>query len=98
MYPLVYLFCSFLLAPKNMEEAGVDGALIVQPLNHKFDHSLVTRSVQLALYFIFIEKYLIWILFISHMRINSAFYTSREPQERMDRTSNMLDKGAAYGL
>lgn len=27
-----------------MEEAGVDGALIVQPINHKFDHSLVTRS------------------------------------------------------
>ncbi|KAF3432358.1 hypothetical protein FNV43_RR27098 [Rhamnella rubrinervis] len=24
-----------------MEEAGVDGALIVQPINHKFDHSLV---------------------------------------------------------
>ena len=27
-----------------MEEARVDGALIVQPINHKFDHSLVTRS------------------------------------------------------
>lgn len=27
-----------------MEEAEVDGALIVQPINHKFDHSLVTRS------------------------------------------------------
>lgn len=26
-----------------MEEAGVDGALIVQPINHKFDHSYVTR-------------------------------------------------------
>lgn len=25
-----------------MEEAGVDGALIVQPINHKFDHSYVT--------------------------------------------------------
>ncbi|XP_030956645.1 uncharacterized protein LOC115978894 [Quercus lobata] len=25
-----------------MAEAGVDGALIVQPINHKFDHSLVT--------------------------------------------------------
>uniref|UniRef100_A0A2P2KHS2 4-sulfomuconolactone hydrolase n=1 Tax=Rhizophora mucronata TaxID=61149 RepID=A0A2P2KHS2_RHIMU len=25
-----------------MEEASVDGALIVQPINHKFDHSLVT--------------------------------------------------------
>ncbi|KAJ0239998.1 Uncharacterized protein HA466_0227000 [Hirschfeldia incana] len=27
---------------KNMEDARVDGALIVQPINHKFDHSLVT--------------------------------------------------------
>ncbi|KAI9125693.1 hypothetical protein K1719_003111 [Acacia pycnantha] len=26
-----------------VEEAGVDVALIVQPINHKFDHSLVTR-------------------------------------------------------
>lgn len=34
-----------------MEEAGVDGALIVQPINHKFDHSLVTRSTRLSLYF-----------------------------------------------
>ncbi|KAF4390534.1 hypothetical protein F8388_006031 [Cannabis sativa] len=29
-----------------MEEAGVDGALIVQPINHKFDHSLVTSVLQ----------------------------------------------------
>ncbi|CAI0381345.1 unnamed protein product [Linum tenue] len=29
-----------------MEEAGVDGALIVQPINHKFDHSLVTSVVK----------------------------------------------------
>ncbi|KAJ0717777.1 putative 2-amino-3-carboxymuconate-6-semialdehyde decarboxylase, metal-dependent hydrolase [Helianthus annuus] len=28
-----------------MEEAGVDGALIVQPINHKFDHSYVTSRV-----------------------------------------------------
>lgn len=28
-----------------MEEAGVDGALIVQPIDHKFDHSYVSRSV-----------------------------------------------------
>lgn len=28
-----------------MEDAGVDGALIVQPINHKFDHSYVTRYV-----------------------------------------------------
>lgn len=28
-----------------MGEAGVDGALIVQPINHKFDHSYVTRLV-----------------------------------------------------
>ena len=27
---------------KEMELAGVDGALIVQPINHKFDHSYVT--------------------------------------------------------
>ncbi|KAL5717381.1 hypothetical protein ACHQM5_010393 [Ranunculus cassubicifolius] len=29
-----------------MEEAGVDGALIVQPINHKFDHSLVTSALK----------------------------------------------------
>ncbi|XP_057949673.1 uncharacterized protein LOC131144812 isoform X2 [Malania oleifera] len=29
-----------------MEEASVDGALIVQPINHKFDHSLVTSVLQ----------------------------------------------------
>lgn len=28
-----------------MEEAGVDGVLIVQPIFHKFDHSYVTRFV-----------------------------------------------------
>ncbi|KAL2547230.1 hypothetical protein Fot_16463 [Forsythia ovata] len=29
-----------------MEEAGVDGALIVQPINHKFDHSYVTSVLE----------------------------------------------------
>ncbi|XP_034680856.1 4-sulfomuconolactone hydrolase [Vitis riparia] len=29
-----------------MEEAHVDGALIVQPINHKFDHSLVTSVLK----------------------------------------------------
>lgn len=29
---------------QNMEDAGVSGALIIQPINHKFDHSYVTRS------------------------------------------------------
>ncbi|WRX15815.1 Amidohydrolase-related - like 4 [Theobroma cacao] len=29
-----------------MEEASVDGALIVQPINHKFDHSLVTSVLK----------------------------------------------------
>ncbi|ERN06286.1 uncharacterized protein LOC18434478 [Amborella trichopoda] len=29
-----------------MEEAGVDGALIVQPINHLFDHSLVTSVLK----------------------------------------------------
>ncbi|GAB2280703.1 hypothetical protein Dimus_015329 [Dionaea muscipula] len=29
-----------------MEEAGVDGALIIQPINHKFDHSLVTSVLK----------------------------------------------------
>ncbi|KAK9108539.1 hypothetical protein Syun_024550 [Stephania yunnanensis] len=29
-----------------MKEAGVDGALIVQPINHKFDHSLVTSVLK----------------------------------------------------
>ncbi|KAI3929640.1 hypothetical protein MKX01_025808 [Papaver californicum] len=31
---------------KSMGEAGVDGALIVQPINHKFDHSLVTSVLK----------------------------------------------------
>ncbi|KAF8040939.1 hypothetical protein BT93_B2994 [Corymbia citriodora subsp. variegata] len=29
-----------------MDEAGIDGALIVQPINHKFDHSLVTSVLK----------------------------------------------------
>ncbi|KAG9136836.1 hypothetical protein Leryth_004575 [Lithospermum erythrorhizon] len=29
-----------------MEKAGVDGALIVQPINHKFDHSYVTSVLR----------------------------------------------------
>ncbi|XVE50073.1 hypothetical protein DITRI_Ditri01bG0131900 [Diplodiscus trichospermus] len=29
-----------------MEEASVDGALVVQPINHKFDHSLVTSVLK----------------------------------------------------
>ncbi|KAL1565326.1 4-sulfomuconolactone hydrolase-like [Salvia divinorum] len=29
-----------------MEQAGVDGALIVQPINHKFDHSYVTSVLK----------------------------------------------------
>lgn len=29
-----------------MSEAGVDGALIVQPINHMFDHSLVTSTLK----------------------------------------------------
>ncbi|KAJ8759222.1 hypothetical protein K2173_006682 [Erythroxylum novogranatense] len=31
---------------ERMEEAGVDGALIVQPINHMFDHSLVTSVLK----------------------------------------------------
>jgi len=31
---------------KQMEENGVDGALIVQPINHKFDHSYVIESIK----------------------------------------------------
>lgn len=31
---------------ERMEEAGVDGALIVQPINHKFDHSYVTSVLK----------------------------------------------------
>ncbi|KAJ6809998.1 uncharacterized protein M6B38_157245 [Iris pallida] len=31
---------------KCMLEAGVDGALIVQPINHMFDHSFVTRVLK----------------------------------------------------
>ncbi|CAN6472497.1 unnamed protein product [Victoria cruziana] len=35
---------NFLL--KCMEDAGVDAALIVQPINHMFDHSLVTSALR----------------------------------------------------
>lgn len=42
-----------------MEEASVDGALIVQPINHKFDHSLVTRSVDIT----FLAKCSVFVLF-----------------------------------
>lgn len=31
---------------KQMDENGVDGALIVQPINYKFDHSYVTAALQ----------------------------------------------------
>lgn len=31
---------------EQMNEAGVDGALIVQPINHKFDHSYVTNAMK----------------------------------------------------
>ncbi|XP_073156332.1 uncharacterized protein [Henckelia pumila] len=31
---------------ENMAEAGVDGALIVQPINHKFDHSYVSSVLK----------------------------------------------------
>lgn len=31
---------------ERMKDAGVDGALIVQPINHKFDHSYVTNAIQ----------------------------------------------------
>jgi predicted TIM-barrel fold metal-dependent hydrolase len=31
---------------ERMNDAGVDGALIVQPINHKFDHSFVTEAIQ----------------------------------------------------
>lgn len=39
-----------------MEEADVDGALIVQPINHKFDHSLVTRSDEMIMSLYFFNK------------------------------------------
>ena len=31
---------------EQMDKAGVDGALIVQPINHKFDHSYVTNAMK----------------------------------------------------
>lgn len=31
---------------KQMNEAGVDGALIVQPINHKYDHRYVSDAIQ----------------------------------------------------
>ncbi|KAL7545345.1 hypothetical protein ACHAWF_008696 [Thalassiosira exigua] len=31
---------------EKMDEAGVDGALVVQPINHKFDHSYVANAMK----------------------------------------------------
>jgi len=31
---------------EQMKEAGVDGCLVVQPINHKFDHSYVTKAMK----------------------------------------------------
>ena len=31
---------------KRMDDSGVDGALIVQPINHKFDHSYVAHALK----------------------------------------------------
>lgn len=31
---------------KRMDDSGVDGALIVQPINHKFDHSYVAHAIK----------------------------------------------------
>ncbi|XP_064969358.1 uncharacterized protein LOC135615156 [Musa acuminata AAA Group] len=42
--PSIPGYANFLL--KLMSEAGVDGALIVQPINHMFDHSLVTSVLK----------------------------------------------------
>jgi len=30
----------------QMNKAGVDGALIVQPINHQYDHSYVTQALK----------------------------------------------------
>lgn len=42
----------------------MDGALIVQPINHKFDHSLVTRSVDIR----FLAKCSVFVLFVSKLK------------------------------
>ncbi|XP_057496362.1 uncharacterized protein LOC130781244 isoform X1 [Actinidia eriantha] len=42
--PILSGHVDFLL--ERMVEAGVDGALIVQPINHKFDHSYVTSVLK----------------------------------------------------
>lgn len=44
------LTCTLKMNPRivdqqSFEEAGVDGALIVQPINHKFDHSYVSSVI-----------------------------------------------------
>lgn len=44
IYSLRNYFLFLFFSPQCMEEASVEGALIVQPINHKFDHSFVTRS------------------------------------------------------
>lgn len=34
---------------KQMANADVDGALIVQPINHKYDHSYVTAAIRVSI-------------------------------------------------
>ncbi|CAN1216662.1 hypothetical protein LINPERPRIM_LOCUS717 [Linum perenne] len=40
---IIVLFPPPLILPLCIEEAGVEGDHIVQPINHKFDHSLLIR-------------------------------------------------------
>ena len=45
-----FLFCVCIIDAdahfsQCMEEAGVDGALSVQPINHKFDHSVMSQRM-----------------------------------------------------
>ncbi|CAN1787155.1 hypothetical protein LINPERHAP1_LOCUS17519 [Linum perenne] len=41
---IIVLFPPPLILPLCIEEAGVEGDHIVQPINHKFDHSLLIRN------------------------------------------------------
>jgi hypothetical protein len=60
---LLSVYVSFY--PQCMKEAGVDGALIVQPINHKFDHSLVTRYVETYNVFSYVLDFVLTSLYVT---------------------------------
>jgi len=71
--------CVWYFVMQCMEEASVDGALIVQPINHKFDHSYVTRCEEhhlIYLWFHFFVQYCIMLFEVVINRSMSVFIST----------------------